>query len=477
MQSVPNKVLNKIYTNRSTFIKSKERFKNLIQGFNKHFPNESSKLAFFHAPGRINIIGEHTDYNGLPVLPIAIDRDIVAVISKRNDNRIVLANTSSSFNKINFTLAPNLPHAEKGSWENYVKAACQTVINYTGTHKLFGFNAVIDSTIPIAAGLSSSAALTVLITKILVELNKIRIDSLILAQKVAEGERYVGTATGGMDQTISLLGKPGHALKINFLPKLNVEPVKLPKNYSFVVSNSLVHAEKSGAVQQHYNRRVIECRLVCALIEQYLNINGYKLKLNLLGDLKKCLTKGTTKFKTGKLKDRDIFDLINLVLKKESYKLTDIAEILEITTNVLTKKYLILPNENVFIEPEDGFKLKPRCLHVLKEWIRLETAVRLMKKNDVKKLGKLLLESHNSLAESYEVSCPELNKLVKIALDSGAVGVRLTGAGFGGCVISLVKNTKVGSFIAKVKKEYYKSAVDETTMFVVTSTIGAGKLF
>jgi len=188
---------------------------------------------FIKAPGRVNLIGEHTDYNMGPVLPCAIDREIVFCLRKSHSPDIHLSNITPAYEPIKFSLdKPILPYS-RGNWGNYIKAGIKGVLDYVGqsnSHKteIRGFEALVSSTLPLAAGISSSSALVVAAALSLVIVNRIELDKLKLAEICAKAEHFVGTAGGGMDQTASLMGKKDSFLKIEFNP-LKVETFPAPK--------------------------------------------------------------------------------------------------------------------------------------------------------------------------------------------------------------------------------------------------------
>ena len=235
------------------------RYTRLLSEFKRRYSRNSIFLA--RAPGRVNLIGEHTDYNGCPVLPFAIDRDIVAAFSPRKDNRIILQSLNSSFPERSFHIEEVIQPFPTGDWGNYAKAAVQGMIEYIGRQKkpvtaLKGMEVILHGTIPIAAGLSSSSAMVVLVAVMLNHVNRIEIERLELAQLLAEAERYVGTQGGGMDQAASLLSISGHLLKIDFSP-FKVNSVPIPKAYALVVAHSLVDASKTaGAMADQMYRRL-----------------------------------------------------------------------------------------------------------------------------------------------------------------------------------------------------------------------------
>ena len=213
------------------------------------------------APARVNLIGEHTDYNGLPVLPIAIDRDVLVAARRRPDDAVELSNVDPAFEPRHYSLRGEIPPFPPGDWANYHKAAAVGLRDALAReHALPGGSFRVHGTIPIAAGLSSSSALVVACGLAHLALADVELPRLELAELLAGAERYVGTLGGGMDQATTLLARAGHALHIDFFP-LRARPVPVPTAAGFVVAHSLEPAEKSGRVRGLYNQRVVECRL------------------------------------------------------------------------------------------------------------------------------------------------------------------------------------------------------------------------
>ena len=201
------------------------------------------------APGRVNLIGEHTDYNGFPVLPFAIDRAIWCAAARRDHEMLVVRNLDSArFPSETVALTTLGQRPCSRSWVDYVVAAARIRPPATGVEL------VIGGDVPIDAGLSSSSALLNATLMALAEPG----DRNALAEEARVAERYVGTNSGGMDQAISLLGETDHALRIDFFP-LRVKKVALPAALAVVVCDSGVSAPKGGAAQEAYNQRVAEC--------------------------------------------------------------------------------------------------------------------------------------------------------------------------------------------------------------------------
>ncbi len=365
------------------------RVENLKREFKKTFGNTKG-THIFNAPGRVNIIGEHTDYNGGYVLPVAINLSILAMAKKRKDRKIYLK--SKNFSRKFVASLDELKHEEKKDWANYPLSVAW-VLEKEGI-KLCGAGIIFEGNIPVESGLSSSAAIEVLTMKILLELSGETIEEEripILCRK-AENE-FIGVKSGIMDQYIITFGKKNNALFLNcdtlehrLIPFHNI------RDKVIIIGNTKI---RRGLAKSAYNKRHAECNEGLKILKKYLKRKNVKNLSNI---------------------NKEEFE-------KHKKKLPEV--------------------------------LARRCEHVIFENARVKKAVDSLKKGDLDKLGKLMVQSHNSLKELYEVSCKELDIMVKAFLKSDDVyGARMTGAGFGGCVIALIEQKSQEEIIKRVSKEY-----------------------
>jgi len=353
--------------------------------------------ALVRAPGRVNLIGEHIDYCGLPVFPMAIQRSVRIAFDARRDQQIRLANRDPAFPASTFTLTQQIPPAPAGNWGNYARAAAQALVQRFPD--LRGIDAIVESDLPIAAGLSSSSALVVAMALAILHANGVTMAPLELMDLLARGERYVGTAGGGMDQSIILGAQAGCASRIDFHP-LRLTPTRLPADWRFIVAWSLVHAEKSGAARQAYNDRPRQCDEARRLIATRLGL-------------------------------QDDASYPTLLAAAPVAKLLDLAG--TTLSGVLAKRFR----------------------HVVTEGARVRQAETAMARGDLAAFGLLLDASHQSLRDDYEVSHPELDQLVELAREAGAAGARLTGAGFGGSVVALCPAARAAAVLAELEARFY----------------------
>ncbi|CAH2302383.1 galactokinase isoform X1 [Pelobates cultripes] len=368
------------------------------------FGGKKPQIGVF-APGRVNLIGEHTDYNGGFVLPMALPLFTAILGTPRDDGKIsivTMAEGADEPHRVDFAgpqegkpLSPGLP-----KWANYVKG----VIQHYRAGPIPGFNAVITSTVPLGGGLSSSASLEVATYTFLQQLCPDDGDPIQKALACQKAEHtFAGVPCGIMDQFISVLGREGHALLID-CRSLEVTPLPLTDpGLAVLITNSNVRHELTGS---EYPERRRQCE-----------------------EAAKVLGKET-------LRDANLSDL-----KAKKENLTGLCY--------------------------------RRARHVINEIERTTNAAQALKRGDYREFGKLMVESHNSLRDDYEVSCPELDELVAIALEiPGVYGSRMTGGGFGGCTVTLLEASVAETTKQKIQEKYRGSP----TFYITKPSSGAGVL-
>ena len=450
----------------------------LLDTIKKTFQLEDN-IRFIKAPGRVNLIGEHTDYNMGPVLPCAIDREIVFCLRENNSAEINVTNINPKFTDISFSINQLIQPYSKGYWGNYIKAGIKGVIDYLNPENHFkvndlrGFDAIVSSTLPQAAGLSSSSALVVASALSFVIMNQFDVGNLKLAEICAKAEHFVGTAGGGMDQAASLLGKQDSFLKIEFNP-LKISPITAPKDIQIVLFHSLVKAEKSNHLRDEYNRRVLECQMGVDLFNQFImdQVDREYHPVEYIGEIK------PERFS---LNGAELNQLVSRFMNQisGSYNVNEISSALDLSAGELTKRYKIIMKSDLLKEPPGGFKIKGRFKHVYTECQRVNQAIECLHNNNMAELGDLLNASHKSLLNDYEVSIPEVDQLINLLLENGALGARLMGAGFGGMILTLTDESKKDQFIKKIKNLFYSHKVSgdiNKYIFPCIVADGAGEL-
>ncbi len=393
----------------------------LVQAFREQYGREPDRLV--RAPGRVNLIGEHVDYAGLPVFPMALQYAVHVAVRPRDDGLIRVATSDPGYPPREFQLGPEIEPFPDGDWGNYVKAAAVAAAARYGANR--GADLWIQSEVPVAAGLSSSSALVVAVLKSLLDVSDIEVDPIELAAVAADAEQYVGTRGGGMDQAISVCASEGCAARIEFDP-VRVTPVPVPGDWRFVVADTGVQAHKSGNAKEAYNRRRAAVEESVALVGEKLGLaDGDRTYSRLLSD-------------------------------------HDAGELLAVAQQVLDERLL------------------RRFRHVVTEADRTRRAEAAMRGNDPETFGTLMNGSHTSLREDFEVSGPELDRLVALARGAGALGARLTGAGMGGCIVALCKPDQVEFVLEALRNGYFVQQPSDNPpdnldqrLFVATPSAGA----
>ena len=352
------------------------------------------------APGRVNLIGEHLDYNGGPVLPIAIDRRTVVTVSVRSDTVVTVA--SESFGEpVRFGVATE--PGDVSGWAAHV-AGLLWALRSDG-QPVPSLDLTVTSDLPIGAGLSSSHALECAVAVAVRDLASLDVDdfALALAARRAEND-YVGVPTGIMDQLASLCGVAGHALLID-TSAFTVRPI--PAEWAadgltlLVIDTRAQHAHAEGG----YGERRRECAEAASAV-------------------------GVSALADAALGDVDRLD----------------------------------------------DTMRRRARHVVTETARVEQAVAALAGRDWPRFGRLLSQSHVSLRDDFEVSCPELDVAVDATMGAGALGARMTGGGFGGSAIALVESSRAEAVADACRAAFADHGFEPPEVFPVEPSDGAGRL-
>ncbi|RKI86146.1 galactokinase [bacterium 0.1xD8-71] len=369
---------------------------------------DADGAGVYFAPGRVNMIGEHTDYNGGHVFPCALTIGTYAAVKKRTDRKLRFYSMNFESLGIVESSLDDLTPSDKAGWTNYPKGVMWAFAG-RGMKMDCGLDIVLNGNIPNGSGLSSSASLEVLTGYYLKDLYGFEVTNVDLAKIGQYSENnFNGMNCGIMDQFASAMGKKDHAI---FLDTADLSYQYAPlvlDGAKIVVTNSNV---KHSLVNSEYNVRRSECEKALEELQTVVKING-------LGDL-----------------TEEEFEAHKSAIK-------------------------------------DEVRVK-RAKHAVYENQRTIRAVEALKKNDLKLFGELMNASHVSLRDDYQVSCEEIDVLVEEAWKvDGVIGSRITGGGFGGCTVSIVKDDAVEQFKEKVGAAY-KERVGKTADFYVVE-IGDG---
>ncbi len=359
----------------------------------------------FLAPGRVNLIGEHTDYNDGFVMPAAIDFYIWVGVAKRPD-RILNVYSEHFAEMVQLSLAA-LAGPPRKHWSDYVRGVA-AVLQAAG-RTLSGANLMIYSQVPLGAGLSSSASLEVSTALALMAISEVEFSPLELVKICQRAEHeYAGTRCGIMDQFIAVCGRADCALMLD-CRSLEHQILALPDDVCIVICNSMVKHELAAG---EYNRWRADCESGVKILQRHLpNMRA--------------------------LRDATLADL----------------------------------QQNQPLLPQ---RIWRRCHHVVSENQRVLGAAEALRSGDLAGFGRLMYESHASLRDDYEVSCRELDLLVELASTcEGIYGARMTGAGFGGCTVNLIRSEAVDSFQSRVTESYKKATGKTLEVYVCAAAQGA----
>lgn len=381
----------------------------LTQQFQELFHTEGE--AFF-SPGRVNLIGEHTDYNGGMVFPCAITYGTYAIASMRDDEEIHFFSNNFKEQGEIICHINDLHYDKQDDWANYAKGVF-FYIQEKGYILKKGCNILIEGNIPNGAGLSSSASLEVLTGTIINELYHLDIPMIDIVKIGQEAEnKFVGMNCGIMDQFIIGMGKKDHATALDTSTlQFTYAPVRL-KEASIVIMNT---CKRRGLADSKYNERRSECETALKELQTKVDIKN-------LCDL-----------------SVEEFDRVKDAIQSE-------------------------------------VRIR-RAKHAISENQRVKEAIFALEKDDIVTFGKLMNASHVSLRDDYEVTGLELDTLVEAAWNQdGCIGARMTGAGFGGCAIAIVKNDAIPAFENNVKAAYLEKIGYPCEFYIASIGDGASKM-
>jgi len=377
----------------------------LTQHFERLF---GTRPRIFRAPGRVNLIGEHTDYNDGFVMPAAVAFSTYVAVAPRPDRKLVIHSEEFPGN-FEFDL-DHLPERRTGAWCDYVLGVA-SVLQQRGL-KFGGASLLVHGEVPIGAGLSSSAAVEVASALALMSMSETQLPLPEIAKLCQYAENnFVGAKVGIMDQFVSCMGKAGHAFLLD-CRSLEFRFVPIPTGIRLVVCNTMVkHDLATGA----YNTRRAECEEGARLFAKW------DPAVRALRDVSVDLL------------DQHLHDLPPTIGK--------------------------------------------RCSHVVRENQRTLDAARLLTEGDLAQVGTLMCESHNSLRDLYEVSCRELDIMVDAAEGlAGFVGGRMTGGGFGGCTVNLVREENAEGFAKGIAERYLQKTGITAQVYLCIAEDGAREL-
>ncbi|WP_394145227.1 galactokinase [Vibrio atypicus] len=356
------------------------------------------------APGRVNLIGEHTDYNDGFVLPCAINYQTVVAAAKRDDNivRVVSVDYDNAVDE--FDITEEISFQQDKMWANYIRGVVKCLLERG--YKFNGADISVSGDVPQGAGLSSSAALEVVIGQTFKELYNLEISQAEIALNGQQAEnQFVGCNCGIMDQMISAEGRENHAMLLD-CRSLETEAVSMPEEMAVVIINS---NKKRGLVDSEYNTRREQC-------EEAARIFGVKA-------------------------------LRDVSVEQFNEKVSELDEL-----------------------------VAKRARHVITENDRTVEAAQALRAHDMKRMGQLMAQSHASMRDDFEITVKEIDTLVDIvkAVIGEQGGVRMTGGGFGGCIVALMPPALVDEVKATVEEKYQAATGLKESIYVCQAKEGAG---
>ncbi|MFF2483364.1 galactokinase [Paenibacillus sp. NPDC058071] len=383
----------------------------LTEQFIRHYGESAESVQAFHAPGRVNLIGEHTDYNGGYVFPAALTFGTTLLIRKRDDHKLGLASTNFSASEA-FDIH-SIQYDEKDDWMNYPKGIVHE-LQQTGLRFGNGYDLLYHGEIPNGAGLSSSASIEVVTAYALLTMEGQPTDTVqiaLLSQK-SENE-FNGVQCGIMDQFAVANGKKDHAILL-MCDTLEYELVPFQSgSYKLVIGNT---NKRRGLVDSAYNERRSQCE------QAVTDLQAAFPEVTLLGQL-----------------TLEQFEANKQLIKDET--------------------------------------VRKRAQHVVEEIDRVLQSMKALQANDLAAFGQLMNGSHDSLRDLYEVTGAELDAMVDAARKvPGVLGSRMTGAGFGGCTVSLVHEDSIDTFTEQVGRDYTEATGLKADFYVCTIGNGVEQL-
>jgi galactokinase len=417
------------------------RYGEALAHFHSHYG--PGPVQLLRAPGRVNLIGEHTDYNHGFVLPAALDKDVVILARPRRDRKLHAVNVEEAYPPTEFEVAAEIAPAPRGHWSNYLRGPTQMLAKQA---ELPGMDILVSGAppfgVPRSVGLSSSSAVVVATAVTLAHQAGLDYSTPAFAQACADAEWYVGTRGGIMDHFAALLTERNHALFLDCRPQAggdyHIRHIPFPPSHRLLVVDSGVHHDN---IRGEFNLRVAACRAGVALL-------------------------------------RSAYPHITHLRDVQELPWSAVASYLpEVSTAQQLAQAGIDLGDIPGLDPNAPLRVLACCRHVWHENARVLQTLDALAANDIASVGALLTEAHFSARDDYAISTPELDFLINTANQiPGVVGARLTGAGWGGCVLVLVDANAVEPLQAQLGAAYAATFGKMPAMFLCQAAPGAGYL-
>jgi len=472
----------------------------------------SKEVSFSRAPGRLNTLSMHSDHRGSYINPISLNREIIFCFAARNDDCIEVHNIEDYYGKRSFTIteeSPDNPVTTETEWLEWTQKKTDkrkkaginddwinkliAVPVYLQTRfpekKLMGFEGVMNGMIPGGAGLSSSSAIIVATMDIMTGINDIALDDKTFVRFCGIGEWYVGTRGGFGDQAAIKLGKSGKITHMTTLPELVIETyLPFPSGYRLLIFNSQKLADKTGAAGQKFNEKTATYEIGEIYIRKYMQEHHGEVFRRIVDSRQDMEIE----------KKFHLADVVEYLSQEQIYKLLDSVP------ERMSRQELLedLPDDHVVLrqqfathdEPAERYPVRLVIIYGLGECARGRMLKDVLNRNDVKEYGRLMCISHDgdrvSLSTprfdpdkdlheqpgNYGCSIVEIDEMVDIAMDAGAVGAQISGAGMGGSMMALVREQDVQAVVDAMHSKYYVSHGFDDNVIVANAIQGAGIL-
>lgn len=472
----------------------------------------AGEVAFVRAPGRLNTLSMHSDHRGSYINPIALNREILICYAGRQDGLVEVHNVDPAYGKRSFSILEECPDTEAASesewldwtqkktderkkvgtnddWVNKLKAVPVYLHTQFPGKQLLGCNGVIGGNIPGGGGLSSSSAVIVAMMDVMTDLNGISLDDKTFVRHCGVGEWYVGTRGGAGDHAAIKCGRPGKITHMVSSPELAIDAyLPFPEGHQILVFNSGMKADKTGSAGQKFNEKTATYEIGEIYVREFVETHHPEIFRKVIDDRKNL--EAEKKFllaDVDKHLDQDcIYELIQSLPERVGRR--ELLDQLPESGTLLTKQFA------THDEPEDDYPVRLVITYGIAECRRGRMLKEVLEQGRVDVYGKLMCVSHDGDRVSldtprfdpsrdlhlqpggYGCSIPEIDEMVDIAMETGAVGAQVSGAGMGGSMMVLVRKEDADSVAAAMHSRYYEPHGIEDNLIVANAIGGAGIL-
>ena len=484
-----------------------ERLENLLKlaGKFKQIYGENKEANFVRAPGRLNTLGMHIDHRGGFVNPIAINREVTICYASRNDDLIKVHNMDPVYGERNFHISAELPQGTISTvkdwlswtqketdkrkqagvnhdWVNKLKAIPVYLRVVYPDRRLSGFEAVLNSNIPPRVGLSSSSVIVVAVLEIMIDVNNLPVTDDEFVNYCGTGEWYVGTRGGSGDHAAIKFSRSEMITHMRTVPRLEISSyLPFPKSHQLIIFDSGIEADKTGPARQKFNEKTATYETGEIYVREYLKKNHRnifdKMEKFYLADVVECLNRS------------QIYEMLQSLPERMDRK--------GLLQQFPEHEHLLKEQFATHLEPEDGYRIRSVLMYGIAEAERSRMLEEVINESKIELFGQLMNVSHDGdrvLFQSpemeegkrsidvnkqlylqpggYDCSIPEIDEMVDLALEAGAEGAQISGAGLGGSMMALVKTEDVNRVVGNMISGYYKTRGMKENFIVAAAVEG-----